>query len=263
MIDRWVTMLVLAVAMGSWGCTAKPAPPMPPTPPPPAALRVGMGTQSPPYAFIQGGRLVGIEVDLAAQLAHDMGRRLEVVEMPFGELIPALLGKRVDIVMSGLSSTPSRRIRVDFSDPYFRPGLMAAVRISDRNTYKTVDDISGGSAAIGVVSDTTAERVVRERVPNGIISAYPAARYAASELKERRIDIYVGDAPVVLWMVSENDSDLSVVREGRDIQEIAWAVRPGERDLLTQVNSILARWKQQGLIDATLRRWMPSGAGRR
>ncbi len=263
MIDRWVTMLMLAVAVGSWGCSSASQPaPKPPMPPQQATLRVGMGTQSPPYAFIQGGRLVGIEVDLAAQLAHDMGRKLEVVEMPFGELIPALLARKVDIVMSGLSSTPTRRIRVDFSDPYFRPGLMAAVRTGDKGTYKTVDDISGGSAAIGVVSDTTAERVVRERVPNGIINAYPAARYAASELKEGRIDVYVGDAPVVLWMVSENESDLVVVREGRDVQELAWAVRPGERDLLATVNGILARWKQQGLVNATLSRWMPSGVGR-
>src|SRR5215467_12367437 len=92
-------------------------------PPPPGGtllksqLRVGISPDYPPLAFkdVRFG-LVGIEVELANQLGKQMGKQIQFVEMPFPDLINALLEQKIDIIMSGMSVTTDRVKLVNFTD---------------------------------------------------------------------------------------------------------------------------------------------------
>src|SRR5215467_10246376 len=81
---------VLAIALCTLACTMNTAPSEPPPPPIPP-LRVGVTADSPPFVLVQGGRVVGIEIDLAARLADHLGRPMEIVNLTWDQLIPTLL----------------------------------------------------------------------------------------------------------------------------------------------------------------------------
>ena len=90
--------------------------------PDPNALRVGISTNAPPLIFKQGSEIVGLEAELAKKFGDYLGKSVAFIELPWEEQIPALLANKTDIIMSGMSITKMRQVRIEFSRPYFRTG---------------------------------------------------------------------------------------------------------------------------------------------
>ena len=86
---------------------------------------------------------------------------------------------------------------------------------------------------------------------------FPKAKDGAYELKRRAIDIFVNDAPSVVWMVSENEADVAALWEPLSEEHLAWGLRKGDEKLLSDVNNIIRQWKQDGTLHQVLRRWLP------
>src|SRR5437762_2391769 len=128
-----VTLALTLLALA--GCRTGSGQPAAPSPPPSPPLRVGVTPSSPPFAFRQGGELVGLEVDFARSLAGALGRPLQLREVDWDDQIPTLLAGRTDVIMSGMTITPARQVRMAFSDPYLSSGLLAVVRRGDRDRY--------------------------------------------------------------------------------------------------------------------------------
>jgi ABC-type amino acid transport substrate-binding protein len=99
---------------------------------PPASLRVGLTPNYPPVVFKEQGTITGLEADIARGVGEELGRPIAFVELAWEDLIPALEGGRIDVIMSGMFVTPVRQHRVRFVKPYLRIGQMAIIRKSDR-----------------------------------------------------------------------------------------------------------------------------------
>jgi polar amino acid transport system substrate-binding protein len=220
-------------------------------------LRVGVSPDAPPIAFYRDGRIVGIEPDLGQALVDHFRRPLVLVSMDWESLIPALLDGRIDAIMSGMTITPARQVRVAFADPYMRSGLVAATRRGDLPRFKTRDDIVRASANVGVRSGSTAESWARSNLTFANIAPYPSIRDAARELSQGRLDLIVSDIPQVAWAVSEYSGNLQVVRLRLTQEDIAWAFRPQDTRLRDAANGALAGWRQDGRLHAILQRWIP------
>ncbi len=142
-----------------------------PGPPP---LRVGVTTNSPPVIFEKDGEIMGLEADLARQLAAYLGRPLEFVKVEWTRQIPALNSGETDIIMSDMTITPERGLRVAFSDSYFKSGLMAMVRRNDFEKFRNFlenDPEDRDYFSIGVVKGTTGEQFVRNNNPGFPLNA--------------------------------------------------------------------------------------------
>jgi len=212
-------------------------------------------------AFRQGDRLVGLEVDLATHLAHDLGRELRFVDIDFDNLIPALLDDRIDVVMSGLTVTRARQFRVAFADPYLDSGLVALMRRGDRSRYQRVEQVLATTGRVGVRKASTGEKFVQERMPNATIVPYSTSGAAGIELPQHRIDLFVNDAPIVAWLVSSNEADLAALWTLLTHDEIAWAFRPGDEALRGAANETLARWRADGTLRQILGHWLRGWPG--
>src|SRR5262245_47052573 len=126
----WVAWASVGLALGLSSCVAqdvKTAPPSTPVPQTTAqpvmsqpALRVGIAPDYPPIVFKQQGRLTGLEVDCARGLEAELGRHVELVELDWDALIPALESGQIDVIMSGMSITEARARRVRFVSRYLR-----------------------------------------------------------------------------------------------------------------------------------------------
>ena len=248
MISR--RLVTSAFALLAAGCAVQGYRPVAEPPP----LRVGVTPDSAPYVFQQQDRFSGLEIDFARQIAMALGRRLAIVPVPWDEQIAALLAGHTDIIMSGMSITAARAQRVAFSDPYLTTALQGVVRREDARRWPTPDALVRTSPRVGVKRGTTGEALVRGRRPDDNIVVYRRSRDAINELIGYRIDVYVGDAPVIDQAVTAHpDKLVAYPRVGT--QSLAWAFRPADVDLRADVNDLLARWRADGTLRRILEAW--------
>jgi ABC-type amino acid transport substrate-binding protein len=253
-VGRLAAILVVVVAIGCSGGGTQVATTHSSDQP---VLRVGVSPDAPPIAFRREGRIVGIEPDLGQALVDHFRRPLVLVAMDWESLIPALLDGRIDAIMSGMTVTPAREVRVAFSDPYMRSGLAAATRRGDLPKYKSRDAIVRASANVGVRGGSTAESWARSNLTFANVASYPSITDAARELSQGRLDLIVSDIPQIAWAVSEYSSNVQVVRVRLTQEDIAWAFRPQDTRLRDAANTALAGWRRDGRLHAILLRWIP------
>jgi len=220
-------------------------------------LHVGVTPNYPPIIFIIDERLSGVEADLAERLGDELGRPVRFIELGWDELIPALLAGQIDIIMSGMSITEARKVRIDFAEPYMKAGLATAMRAEDASLYDSREKIRGAIVTVGAMVNTTGDVFVQRNFPNAIRIGFRTMRDAVYALKNRRIDLFIHDAPAIAWLVSQNEADLKGFWQLWNVEDLGWGLRRGDEDLLFSVNSILTRWKNDGTLDKVLNQWVP------
>src|SRR4030095_15588841 len=134
-------------------------------------------------------------------------------------------------------------VQMAFSEPYVHSGFLALVRREDANRYPTPESGASGAQAIGGVKGTTGERWVNQHVQSSSIMTYPTAQAAVDELRTRRIDAIIHDAPVLIWFASRDEANLAPTLRLIGDEPLAWAMPRGDDALRQQVNAVLARWR--------------------
>ncbi len=221
-------------------------------------LKVGITPDYPPIIFKQGEEIKGVEADLAKRLAEELGKPLEFVELTWSEQIPALMAGKTDIIMSGMSITKARGVRIRFTESYLKSGLLAAFRTENRTQYSSIDSILTSDATIGVVKGTTSAAFAKNNFPNAErVYELLNAHDGGFELKRNGIDLFIHDAPSVIWIVSENEADLSGLWELLNVEHLAWGVAAEDPAFKTKVNNILKKYKEDGTLNEILDRWLP------
>ncbi len=220
-------------------------------------ILVGVTPNYPPIIFTIDGRLSGVEVDLAQSLGEALGRPVRFVELEWDEQIPALLAGKIDIIMSGMTITEARKVRIDFAEPYMKAGLATAMRAEDAPYYDSPEKIREAIVTVGAMVNTTGDVFVQRNFPNATRIGFRTMRDAVYALKNRRIDLFIHDAPAIAWLVSQNEADLKGFWQLWNVEYLGWGLRRGDQNLLSSVNSILTRWKNDGTLDKVLNQWVP------
>ena len=179
-------------------------------------LIVGTEAQYAPYEFRdQNANIVGSDIFIAEQIAAELGVELEIVDMAFDGIIPAIQSGQVDIGIAGFTSTPEREEVVDFSDVYEASAQDLIVAAGNEDVYTTPESLAGlkvgaqrGSIQSGLVRDVIPEAELFElakypelalEVQNGNIAGFVVegavgdAMVAASDGKLARANITFGD----------------------------------------------------------------------
>jgi ABC-type amino acid transport substrate-binding protein len=224
-------------------------------------LRVGFTPNYPPLAMLQHNKAAGVENDFAGRLALELGRELKLIEVPWSEQFEQLASGNIDLIMSGMTVTPSRRARVVFCDPYMSNPLVAVVRRGEADRYATAEAVKKTTGGIGFLEGTWAGSVVRREFQNGMAVPLSSPDDAVFHLVNQRIDLYIDDLAAAVDLMSRNDTRMELVPVPLREQVLAWAVRPDNPELLQQANAALARWRASGWLEETLDRWMPYRRG--
>jgi len=220
-------------------------------------LRIGITPTLPPMVFKQGRELVGLEVDAARELAGELGRSVRFVEVSWENQIPSLLSKKTDIIMSSMTITPERRMRVAFSSPYLNVGQLMLVRRTDVNRYALgFPAVLPGT--VGVIRGTVGEFFVQRESPGSTRRSFTTAAEAVAALAGGRIDSFISDAPIIWYQAALNEGQgLGIVPRMMTGESLGWAVRPGDPELLRAVNDFIARHQADGSLNVIIKRWLP------
>ena len=221
-------------------------------------LRVGVSTNAPPLIFKQDERISGLEADFAREFASYLGKELHFVELKWEKQVNALLKNQTDIIMSGMTKTALRQARVSFVTPYFRSGQMALIRMKDAASFRTGFYSIKDDVAIGAVKDTTGEFFVLEHFGDNKTVSFSKSSDGVEALIKGEIDIFIHDAPVIMYLGSENETRrVTPVYSLFTEEYLAWAVRKDDTELLEAANAFLQEIHKNGRLKQMIQRWIP------
>ena len=217
-------------------------------------LRVGVSVKAPPMIFKHNQQIVGLEADFARELAAYLKRKPVFVELNWKDQIPALENNRIDIIMSGMTITELRKMRISFADPYFVSGQMAMIRSMDTLKYVTLLQ----SGRIGYVWRTTGESFVKQYFPGTQKSGFSDSEDGVKALINKKIDVLVHDGPIILFHASKYEpKGVTPVYRLLTEEFLAWGIRRENVQLREDVNQFLNKMKKDGQLDTMIQQWIP------
>lgn len=203
-------------------------------------LVVATSPDFPPFESLEGGEVVGIEVDILSKIAEKMGMELDIQQMDFDSVIPGVQAGKFDVGMSGITVTDKRKENVDFSSVYFMAAQ--AIVVADGSSITGKADLEGKK--VSVQTGTTAEEYC---MANGYeVLAFTANNDAAAALTAGKVDAWVVDNEVALAMAPE--LGLTVLDEAMTSEPYAFALQKGS-DLLAPFNEALDALLSDGTIE--------------
>lgn len=220
------------------------------------ALLVGMDLSYPPFETIdESGRPTGVSVELAAALGEFLGRDVEIENLPFTGLIPALQSGKIDIVLSSMTDTPERRGSIAFSDPYLEIGLALLAGVDSPITSPDDADIAGRTLVVR--QGTTGEAWARANLKNANILAVDKESTAVMEVLQGKADAFIYDQMSVWTNARKHPSKTRAVLE--PLQREAWAVglRKGDHELRGEVNKFIKAYRENGGFDKLGDQYLP------
>ena len=221
-------------------------------------LRVGVTPNAPPLIFKKGKKIIGLEADFAKELAKHLGKSLRFVELEWEDQIPALLENRTDIIMSGMTQTPLREVRIAFTNRYLESGQMALIRREDAARFSTGFFALTTSSAIGVIKDTTGEYFVEINYSSVKKKTFSTLRAAAQAVIDKEIDMFIYDAPMIIYLASEYENKgLTVLYALLTREDLAWGVRKDNTELLNSANSFLQNPNNEEMLKKMTQYWIP------
>lgn len=240
---------VLVLSLGLAGCGQKAADPAKAK-----VLKVGAEMTFPPFEFQEEGNkeYVGFDMDLAKAVAKQMGYELEVQNIGFDGLIPALEAGNIDMIVSGMSITEERSKKVAFSKPYYKSGLSIVVK-SDNNSITSFKDLEGKKIAVQI--GTTGAEEAR-KIKDANVREYNSNSEAYMELKAGGVDAVVNDLPVnQYYLVTSGEKNAKLVGDVMNAEEYGMAVTKKNTELIEKVNKALDELKKNGEYEKIYVKW--------
>jgi len=222
-------------------------------------LRVGVCANAAPVIFKQSGDYAGIEAELARGLAAELGMSVRFVDCPWDELLPALLDGKLDIIMSGMTITNERSVRVTFTDAYLQSGQKCLVRNENKNSFPTLSAVQYTTMRVGAEQGTTGNFLVQRNLSLAKKESFPSSEKGVRALMAGKIDMFVSDGPIIWWLAATHESKgLTTLPFFLTEEYTAWAVRKDNPKLLDGANRFIRGWKKNGRLKELLQRWMPN-----
>jgi polar amino acid transport system substrate-binding protein len=220
-------------------------------------LRVGLEAGYIPFEMKdKQGKLVGFDVDLAQLMAREIGVKLELVNTEWDGIIPSLLTQKFDLIMSGMTLTQQRNLKVNFSDPYLEVGQSVLIKKSLIGTIKNYRDLNHGRWKIASKLGTSGEEAVKKYIPKATYRAYQTEQEAVMEVVNGRIDAFVYDAPYnILYANGKGKGKVHHLTETFTYEPIAVAVLKGDHDFLNWINHFLRQIKKDGRFQKIYQSW--------
>ena len=201
-------------------------------------LTIATSPDFPPFESLEGGEVVGIEVDIMELICDELGVEAEFVQMDFDSVLIGIQAAKYDCAMSGITVTPEREKNMLFTDPYYNAAQVIVVVEGSAVTGKA--DLA--DKVVSVQTGTTAESGCQDE---GIeVQAFAAN----ADLTTGKVDAWVVDNLTAIQMVEEGDG-LVILEEKMTEEPYAFAFAQGSEDLVAAINDALTKLVADGTVE--------------
>lgn len=213
-------------------------------------LYVGTNAEFEPFEYREGENIVGFDIELIGEISKLINKDIEVEDMAFDGLLPALQTKKIDLIIAGMTATEERKKFVNFSESYYK-SQQAIVVNKDENGINNFDNLIGKE--VGVVLGYTGDIIVSE-IANVKVQRYNATSEAIMALKSKKVQAVVLDYEPAKNYSAQNP-ELKLIETDSQSEEYAIAIRKEDTQLLNDINKALATLKENGTYDALLNKY--------
>ncbi len=224
------------------------------------ALWVGFDSGYMPFEMTnQKGRYVGFDIDMAKEMAKAMGVKFVPINTAWDDIIPSLTTGKFDIIISGMTITQERNLKINFADPYIIVGQTILLNKKHEGKIKSYKDLNDSRYIVTSQSSTTGETAVKILIPKCIYKSFKTENEAASEVLNGKADAFVYDLPFcAVIMAMQGKGKLFFLDTPFTYEPLAWAVRKTDPDFLNWLNNFLRQIKNDGQYDKIYNKWIKS-----
>ena len=197
-----------------------------------------------PYEYYEEGKIVGVDIDIANEIAKELGKELVIKDVSFDFVINEVKSGKADFAAAGISITPERAEEVDFTMEYTVSNQVVVVKKG--SNIKNFDDIKDKKIAVQL--GTVADLYASENYKDAIIVSHKKYLSAVEDVKTGKADLIIMDELPAKEIVKENDN--LVILDGVLFQDkYGMIVKKGNDELKEEINKILERMINDGTID--------------
>ncbi|NLJ79495.1 MAG: basic amino acid ABC transporter substrate-binding protein [Firmicutes bacterium] len=222
-------------------------------------LKVGTEAGFMPFEYVdeKTGELLGFDMDLIRAVGETLGLKVEIDNIHWDGLIPALLNKNYDAVIAGMTITEERAASVNFSEPYFESVLTIVIKDQDQGLIKGTEDLTGKIAAVQI--NTTGDFEATDLAEAGALKS--VARF--DTVPDSMQAVLVGAADVILvdlpvaksYLAANPGAPLQHLGPITDNEFYGIAIHKQNPELLEQINSALKQLQADGTYDQIFDKW--------
>ena len=218
-------------------------------------LNFGTAAVTEPMAYVYADEgVIGFDIEYAMRIARDLGMELNIVNMEFGALLPALISGKVDMIGAGLSITEERAKSVLFSEPYYEGGLAVMVKGIDSQTVSE-KKVSSGPKSLAVLLGSSHESYARKHYADDRLLQYQTVPDLLLALKQGKTDAAFF-AREMFRHVGPDNPEIGILADDVFFEPLGIIFKPGNETLRLQFNDFLKEIRQNGIYDDMVQRWI-------
>jgi polar amino acid transport system substrate-binding protein len=225
-------------------------------------LVVGTAASMPPLNMTtRDGKVIGLEVDLAKSMANAMGVKLKLQPIEFSKLLSALVNGKVDMILSGMTITPKRNLKVAFVGPYFISGKAFLTKIETIAAAKDPVEIDSPDVRLTALRGSTSQAFIETVLPN--VQLLPAKDYdeAVDMVLQDKVQALLADYPIcVVSVYRYPDSGLLSVITPLTYEPLGIGIAADDPHLINWVENFLNNLEGSGQLDELIERWFGNGS---
>ncbi len=220
-------------------------------------LVVGTAASMPPLNMtLKDGKIVGMEMDLARIMAGALDVKLTLKPIQFSDLIPELEAGRIDLVMSGMTITPARNLKVAFVGPYFASGKSILTKEANAPSLQTSEQMNKPDVVLTALKGSTSQLFVERLMPNAKLVLTDDYDQGVAMVLDGKAHAMVADFPICTVSVYRyRDKALTTLKNPLTYEPIGIALPPNDPLLLNWVQNLLNNLINSGELEVIRQRW--------
>lgn len=217
-------------------------------------LTMATNAEFPPYEYWEGEKIVGIDAEIAALIADELGMKLKIESIEFGSIVAGVETGKFDFGMAGMTVTEDRLKSVNFSTTY-ATGIQVVI-VKEGSEITSLDALSAkADLKIGVQQDTTGDIFATDEFGEDAMLRYNKGADAVQALVTGKVDCVIIDNEPAKAFVAAN-TGLKILETEYAIEDYAICVAKENEDLLNKINAAIDKFQKNGKIDEIINKYI-------
>ena len=220
-------------------------------------LRVGTAAMMPPFNMTtKDGKIIGLEADLARYMADTMGVDLKFKAIQFSKLLPALENGQIDMILSNMTMTSMRNLKVAFVGPYYISGKGVLTNVASLAAAADPNSLDKQKFKIAALEGSTSAEFVREIMPKATLVTTKDYDEGVSMVIQGKVHAMVADHPICVISVARYPQhNLFSIIAPFTYEPIGIALPANDPLLANWVTNFLNKLEDSGVLDNVRDRW--------
>ncbi|MBI6634099.1 transporter substrate-binding domain-containing protein [Pseudomonas paralactis] len=220
-------------------------------------LKVGTTPDYVPFEMLdKQGRIVGFEIDLLRAMSRALGVELELIAVPYTDLVSGLMARKFDLIGSGMTVTQERNLKLNFSDSFIVVGQTVLMHPRLAGIISSVEELDDASYRVVTTRGTTGEAAAKRFLGAAQLSTVTTPEDGVQQVVEGKADAFIHDAPYNLIAMSRpQNSALLSLEQPFTFEPLAFGLKKGDYDSLNWINHFLNQIAQDGSYDRLHDKW--------